>query len=523
MFSILLVLAISSSLGGLLLGLGVRGYRAGDHPVCRRCGFDLFGTPSSERCGECGTDLTQERAKAIGHHHRRYGLLLAGIFLLIISVGLGATQLVSIDLRYVPTAYVTWKSASPEKDIRSAMLTELIKRENAGSLTATDWDRIAGKAIDDRNNSTRPWDDAWGDLMKKGAEHHHLSDAMWQKYLVCLAHQAFFGVQSRRGDAETELHHRTLDDLLNPQAIEAVAQEVLAYQALRDTPWQTYWGDWLEDARASNQLSADQWKQYLTNIWKSAFTLRLRARVRQGDPLPFLFQFNPTRGGSRPNATPTMQLSQIQLRWEGPAMDATAGRSIPAFTTQLNEPVDLLRYVLPNGFPKSIQPGNQQLHVTATVGVFDDSNMITKPCISTGQIDIPAAFTLLPSDQPSVRIIDSAKWQSSIHESLKPHLYRDNRRESLIDCMILTKHPPLGVGFNVDLRFNGQTLDLGSFACPADSDQGWKVIGAANYSDGDGAIDIILRSSKTAAIESIDTYDVWQGELIYRNVPVISR
>lgn len=39
-----------------------------DHPICRECGFDLFGLPeSSVRCPECGSDLAQRDAVRMGN------------------------------------------------------------------------------------------------------------------------------------------------------------------------------------------------------------------------------------------------------------------------------------------------------------------------------------------------------------------------------------------------------------------------------------------------------------------------
>jgi hypothetical protein len=56
---ILIVLSTALTLFGLagliLLVLGVRGWRIDDHPVCRRCRFDLVGVyPAIGACPECG-------------------------------------------------------------------------------------------------------------------------------------------------------------------------------------------------------------------------------------------------------------------------------------------------------------------------------------------------------------------------------------------------------------------------------------------------------------------------------------
>src|SRR5690349_8575504 len=68
-----------------LIYLGLRGRRVDDHPLCRRCGYDLVGLPSDGSgrvCPECGSDLHRRRAIRTGHRARRRGQVAAGAALL---------------------------------------------------------------------------------------------------------------------------------------------------------------------------------------------------------------------------------------------------------------------------------------------------------------------------------------------------------------------------------------------------------------------------------------------------------
>ena len=80
-------------LGVIVLWIGIRGRRMDDHPICRRCGFDLFGLPeSSQLCSECGADLKRHRAIRIGHRQKRKGIISAAVVLILIgSMGTGLT------------------------------------------------------------------------------------------------------------------------------------------------------------------------------------------------------------------------------------------------------------------------------------------------------------------------------------------------------------------------------------------------------------------------------------------------
>jgi hypothetical protein len=55
---------------------GWRGRQTDDHPICRRCGFDLSGKPSGVAiCSECGSDVSKPTSIRVGHREHRGDLL----------------------------------------------------------------------------------------------------------------------------------------------------------------------------------------------------------------------------------------------------------------------------------------------------------------------------------------------------------------------------------------------------------------------------------------------------------------
>src|SRR5215208_2333842 len=75
-YTLTLFTAIACGVTGLMMILARRGRRIDDHPLCRKCGFDLFGLPgTSHNCPECGRDLRRRRATRIGHRQRHRPLL----------------------------------------------------------------------------------------------------------------------------------------------------------------------------------------------------------------------------------------------------------------------------------------------------------------------------------------------------------------------------------------------------------------------------------------------------------------
>ena len=85
--NVLIVAATLALVGAVMLALGLRGRRVGDHPMCRRCGFDLFGRPAdSHGCPECGADVTRDRSIVLGVRQRRRWAVWSGSVMLLPAI-----------------------------------------------------------------------------------------------------------------------------------------------------------------------------------------------------------------------------------------------------------------------------------------------------------------------------------------------------------------------------------------------------------------------------------------------------
>src|SRR5688572_21811885 len=98
------IIAVAALAGLLLAGLivlmiGWRGRRIDDHPLCRKCGYDLLGCAQAANCPECGRDLRRRgRAIRIGHRRRRWVVTSMGLMMLLLALG-GGGVMVSGTLR----------------------------------------------------------------------------------------------------------------------------------------------------------------------------------------------------------------------------------------------------------------------------------------------------------------------------------------------------------------------------------------------------------------------------------------
>lgn len=132
--------SLALPVGVLLAWWGRCGNRIDEHPVCRKCRFDLVGRPpESQRCPECGADLRGRKAIAVGNRKLRPFALVLGscIALLAVCVFAGWGW---IRFRYVkeedkPTWLVLMDAKSKDATLQSTALLELYNRQKSGQLS----------------------------------------------------------------------------------------------------------------------------------------------------------------------------------------------------------------------------------------------------------------------------------------------------------------------------------------------------------------------------------------------------
>lgn len=156
-----------------LLAVGRRGRRVDDHPVCRRCRFDLFGAPAgSIRCPECGADVSARRAVRIGNRvpHRR----LVAVAIPLLAVALTPVAFMAwvaargADLiSYKPVWLLLREAEVADLTVAGRALAELDRRLTAGSLDAGHVDEVAERALTRQGDHARPWVPAWGNLIDR--------------------------------------------------------------------------------------------------------------------------------------------------------------------------------------------------------------------------------------------------------------------------------------------------------------------------------------------------------------------
>ena len=183
----ILTLAAALLAGLALTLIGLRGRRADDHRLCRRCGFDLTGTPAAAVCNECGADLTRPRAIKVGHRVRRRLPLAIGLALLVpcvlVAALAGYVAARGVDVQaYKPAWLLSRELRSGDAPTRDAAVAELAGRLKADELSADAAAGVVEWALAMQADRDREWKPLWGGLIESARTNAKASDAQWQRF-----------------------------------------------------------------------------------------------------------------------------------------------------------------------------------------------------------------------------------------------------------------------------------------------------------------------------------------------------
>ena len=181
---------VATLVGALVAWLGWRGRRVGDHPICRRCGFDLFGLPQGvTNCSECGADLSAPSAVRVGHRRKRGRVLAAGVLLVLLAGSLtallGIARWGDVEINaYKPVWLLAREAGSDDATLRDAAMTELSTRMRSGKLNAQNVTLLLDNVLAWQADAKRTWVPAWGNFFQSARGAGLVSDEKWQQYAM---------------------------------------------------------------------------------------------------------------------------------------------------------------------------------------------------------------------------------------------------------------------------------------------------------------------------------------------------
>ena len=480
----LLLLAAAVLVGAGLLWRGLRGRRVDDHPLCRRCGFDLAGLPAgSGRCSECGADVAAPRAVVVGHRERRRGLIAAGLALLIPAVLVGGGASWWAASGFDPTPYKpVWllmrqADAAPSPGADAAR-DELFRRMVALELAGPQVRSLVALAVKRLVASPAAWPGRWGVAVRASLTGGNLSAAQ----------------------------------------IDAVTDHALAIQADAAAAWESGWGDWVEQARAAGKVSDARWRRYARQAVPT-LTMEVRPRVEiDAEDLPAIFPNPAARVGRSSPLVLYSSGTSVRLG-DGPWRDLAGGGSVSGGLTTTSSGSSGQNFPM-NLFHAELAPGPLRVSVRRRVSVregFRDADAALAEWTEESAVD----FTLLPPGEASAAAMFAPAKEPAVLASVHVgQLQRNGSDPNYIRLDLSIDAPPVDLAFDVSLRdASGREWEMR----PVNAQAGGNLSsGGGGRADGlsAGVVDVLLRPSRRAAERSVDVTTFWGRGVIFRGVKI---
>jgi len=434
------LITAAALIGAVLLAAGFRGKRIDDHPVCRRCRFDLaglsIGAPDA-RCPECGRDLTSRRALRIGRRRRRRGAVAAGTAALMIALVLGGG--------------LAWTAAS-----------------------GFNW------------NTIKP---VW--LLRIEAESANLDDA---------------------GAALEELANRAEKDALSSATLEALAVRGLEIQDESPRPWIPFWGDLIEAAAERGAISEKSLVQYVKTAVRSGLSIDVRDPVRLGDPWPLSVRISQPRAAKRSSLMVFIQLIEMSIDGVGAGpLESGGGIGLSGGGS--------LRHIIPPG-EMDVEPGRRRLGAVIELRIQEGYNQSS--AIARWREMREAEFEALVQDAVAVELVRDESIREAMIDSIEARQLEARSRDGASRAygFIYFRDTPMPAAFDISWRAGDREWPVGSAA--SNGGGGVRGVGFAGEIEGFDAdrVDVILRPSRDAALETLDLRRIWDGEIVIEDIPV---
>jgi hypothetical protein len=311
------------------------------------------------------------------------------------------------------------------------------------------------------------------------------------------------------------------------QAQQAV-RHALAMQGDRQRPWTSGWAELIELARRRGDVTDEQWQTYVEQAVGDGVTLRLRPRVRAGDPVPYALKVAPLRGGNSVWPDPWVHVLAVEL--DGRAQDVVDDS--PHRPESFSEPCVLPDTALPPGLPTgqhqghllvelSFMSGNPGLFPTQPRAYADRIYAATQAADFTVRRSLPFQIVVAPATEPPLEPVSDDRFAADVTAALL-----GPRGAQLWSTGELTVHlitgppPPVGLSFRVFARDGTREWPVGYLVCAKDTGAIIQLTALPSPQPPPPRIDIVLRPDAAPAIRTLDVLSAWNREVVLRDVAV---
>jgi hypothetical protein len=311
--------------------------------------------------------------------------------------------------------------------------------------------------------------------------------------------------------AWTELMRRDADKSLWANTRDAMARFALARQANAAQPYNSLDTDtinYLGRRCLAKDLPAGQ----LTRFFEQSIRTKLAIRktVVLGDWVPYLT----IHEGLGPTQGFWTELSSAGLKLDGRTIDGYSGGSGSY-----------------SGFgsgslgtsTKCPAPGKHELSVTVRIRIFNGS--MSAPGLSTleyqsdrtmtGNFEV-VATRLANLIQP----VFDRKLAAAMKAAVTPQAFRYSLKYHMFEGTIQFNNPPMSLACDVIARYGGKEHQVGEVTYHFPAGTGGYSTSGSVPDPPPATVDVVLRPSEQAAVDTVDIYSYWSQEIVFPNVPV---
>jgi len=353
------------------------------------------------------------------------------------------------------------------------------------------------------------------------------------KPLGMLRREADSGDPTVFAGAQEEILGRLQAGRLAQSQIDSIIDESLALQSDADAAWFVWRGDFIEEAWLRRRTGDETLKRYLQAAIDQAMYLRVRPRVRQGQPVSMDVCMRDMRLGRNRNHMLFMINQASAVVADGQQVGDLAYRS--GWTLQSASSPSARDHTLihaRHGFDLPL--GRHTVGIDATFRIFvlpqglrGSSSWFAATRPDDWQLELTRRFEspveLLPAESPGVRLV--ADPSLHMRRVITPHPYTQTQGSGApyVSISVDFGALPIDVAFDVSVRDvdSGREEPFGGVWEAKDGYGGSmslnvQVREANQWLLTSNSLEIILKPNPQLAEPTFNIFEIWDGELTYR-------
>ena len=347
--------------------------------------------------------------------------------------------------------------------------------------------------------------------------------------------------EMKSSSALNELIKRIKDNKLPDETIISMVQEALAIQADVDQPWVPEWGDVVTTARSMKLVNEKDWLLFAQQALVPE--LVVRSSIVEGDPVSATLFLH--------KRAPTDKVLVVKVQHQKTTLGDQTNLANRNLTTQLSQQSTLpgqsklptfidIGYSPNRGFMSmgrstsqiiaNVAPGEHVLNSSWSIVISEGSyrggttGFTTTAELYSQTIQLQANVEVLPRGTPTIDLASDESLRSAMEAALSLRYCRIRRggfSTNMVSGLFDFDAAPMDFAFDVFVRSGEREWRVGQIN--SEKEHLWDFSGSFGGSvdglSGD-QVDVILRPSQAAARQTLRITRIWNGEIVFENVPL---